>query len=122
MTQEVVVDNQAYNPREVCRIGIHWIAQGVVDVGAPMKYKDICYEMLRDAAIVIERSPPHVFALGVTAFSIVMDMSGRVDVSAPLPPKPLALAWLKDARNVIERYNDDSAPAMRPFNAAVMAE
>jgi hypothetical protein len=105
---------------EACRIGIHCTAPGVVDVGAPMKYKEVCYDMLRDARFVIERTGDEHFFPGVSTLTIVMDMSGRVDVGAPLPERHLAYLWLEKARDVIERFNDDSAPAMRPFNSAVM--
>ncbi len=103
---------------EACRIGIYYRGPGAVDVGAPMKHKDLCYDMLRDARGVVERTAPEHFKVGVTQMAVVMDMTGRVDVSAPLPPD--ALGWLGMAKNVIERYDDDSAPEMRPFNAAVM--
>ena len=108
--------------QEACRIGIHWIAQGIVDVGAPMKHKQLCYDMLRDAAKVIERTPEHFFRLGIVKMAIVMDMTGRVDVSAPLPLRPLALAWLKEAKKVIERYNDAEDISLKPFNTAVSGE
>lgn len=103
---------------EACRIGIHYRGPGVVDVGAPMKHKELCYEMLRDARGVVERTAPQHFKAGVTQMAVVMDMSGRVDVSAPLPPD--AVQWLALARGVIERFNDDAAPELRPFNDAVM--
>lgn len=105
---------------EACRIGIHCTSPGVVDVGAPMKYKDLCYDMLKDAKAVIERTGDEHFWPGVTSIAIIMDMTGRVDVSAPLPERHLAYLWLQKARDVIERFNDDAAPELRPFNAAVM--
>ena len=105
---------------EACRIGIHHIGGGVVDVGAPMKHKDLCYEILRDARNVLEGTPDVAFQAGINTIQIVMDMSGRVDVGAPLPTRATAYLWLSKAKDVIERFNDDSAPAMRPFNRAVM--
>ena len=111
---------------EACRIGIKYKGIGfnhaqVVDVGAPMKHKELCYDMLRDAKAVIAATPEHIFQLGVVDIAIVMDMTGRVDVSAPLPPRRLANLWLESARDLIERYNDDSEPQMRAFSEAVMA-
>lgn len=105
---------------EACRIGIHHLGGDAVDVGAPMKHKPLCYEILADALLVMKGTPDRAFTPGVNSISIVMDMTGRVDVSAPLPPREIAYLWLKNAKDVIERYNDDRAPEMRAFNAAVM--
>jgi len=105
---------------EACRIGIHYKSPGVVDVGAPMKHKELCYEMLEEAAAVIERTEAQHFKPGLNTMTIVMNMTGRVDVAAPLPERHLAAQWLALARNVIERFDDASAPELRPFNAAVM--
>lgn len=107
---------------EACRIGIVLRAPGVVDVGAPMKHKPLCYEILADARKVIEASPDSAFHPGIKQIGIVMDMTGRVDVAAPLPPRQLAVRMLSDAKDVIERYNEESAPEMRPFAQAVMGE
>ena len=107
---------------EACRIGIVLRAPGVVDVGAPMSQKALCYDMLVDARKVIARTSDEHFKPGVTVLTVVMDMTGRVDVSAPLPPRLLAYRMLSDARDVIERFNDDAAPASRPFDRAVMGE
>lgn len=105
---------------EACRIGIVLRAPGVVDVGAPMKHKALCYEILRDARQVIERTPDAAFRPGVTVVTVVMDMTGRIDVAAPLPPREMAYRMLTDAKDVIERFNDDAAPELRPFDSAVM--
>jgi hypothetical protein len=105
---------------EACRIGIHYRAPGVVDVGAPMKHKSLCYEILIDARTVLESIEDQHFKPGVTSMTIVMDMTGSVDVAAPLPPRGYAYEWLKLAREVIERYDDAVAPEMRPFNSVVM--
>jgi hypothetical protein len=103
---------------EVARIGIHRRSTTVFDVGAPMQHKDLCYEMLRDAAIVAAITEPQHFRAGLDQWAIVMDMSGRVDISAPVPVDyPL---WLAEARNVIERYNDDSVPVFKAFSDKVM--
>lgn len=105
---------------EVCRIGIVLRGPGVVDVGAPMKHKPLCYDILRDARKVMERTPDNAFWSDVKVITLVMDMSGKVDVAAPLPPREMAYRMLSDTKDVIERYNDDSAPEMRAFNRAVM--
>ena len=107
---------------EACRIGILFRVPGVVDVGAPMKHKALCYEILRDARTVIERTGDEAFHDGVKAITLVMDMSGLVDVAAPLPNRWLCYRMLADARDVIERYNDDKAPEMRPFDRVLMGE
>jgi hypothetical protein len=85
-----------------------------------MRHKSLCYDILRDARTVLESIEDQHFKVGINTLTIVMDMSGRVDLAAPLPTRPLAYQWLALARDVIERYGDDSAPEMRPFNAAVM--
>lgn len=105
---------------EACRIGIVLKAPGVVDVGAPMKYKEICYDMLSDARVVIAATEPQHFNQLVTSLTLTMDMTGRVDVAAPLPDRAVALKMLDWARNVIERYDDHSAPELRPFDSRVM--
>lgn len=105
---------------EACRIGIVLKAPGIVDVGAPMKHKSLCYEILKDAKRVMERTADNAFWPDVKAITIVMDMTGSVDVAAPLPPRGIAYQMLDNAKDVIERYNDDSAPQLRPFDRAVM--
>lgn len=107
---------------EACRIGILLRAPGVVDVGAPMKYKELCYEILKDARRVMERTDESAFQPGVQHITLVMDMTGRVDVAAPLPPRLLAYRMLTDAKDVIERYNDAAAPELRPFSRVLMGE
>ena len=107
---------------EACRIGILLRAPGVVDVGAPMKHKHLCYDMLKDARSVIAATEDHFFSDGVTKITLVMDMTGRVDVAAPLPPRQIAYRMLADARDVIERFNDEKAPEMRAFSDVVMGE
>ena len=103
---------------EACRIGIHRKSDTAFDVGAPMKHKELCYEILRDAAAVAAATEPQHVKPGLKQWVIVMDMTGRVDVSAPVPADyPV---WIAAARDMIERFNDDSAPAMRPFSDVVM--
>lgn len=116
----VIVDNKAYDPRELCRIGIHLNDQNKVDVGAPMKYKEICYEMLDAAAFIVERTPDRAFDPRVRTLTIVMGQSGQIDVAAPLPSRERTADLLRLGREVIERFNDDKAPEMKPFSAAVM--
>ena len=109
---------------EACRIGILLRAPGVVDVGAPMKHKGLCYEILREARHVIHRTPAPVFNEQLVhpgaSIIITMDMTGLVDVSAPLPQRDLCGRMLDLAKVVIERYDDAEAPALRPF-ASVLA-
>jgi hypothetical protein len=109
---------------EVCRIVILVRADGAVDVAAPMKEKALCYEILKSAKSVIERSPDQVFKnpwLGNGArIVIVMNMQGVVDVSAPLPNREFCYKMLRDAKLVIERFDDAEAPPMRPFPAALL--
>jgi hypothetical protein len=107
---------------EACRISMIRRAPGIVDVGAPMQHKALCYEMLLDAEQVIGRSPDEVFRVGCDNLVLVMDMTGRLDVAAPMPPKGVALQMLKDGREVIERFNDASAPELRPFDRRLMGE
>lgn len=104
----------------MCRIGLTLTDKNTVDVGAPMKYKELCYEMLRAARAVIERSPDHVFSIKQRSFAIVMGKSGTVDVSAPLPHREMAVLMLERARDAIERFNDEKAPEVRAFSDKVM--
>jgi hypothetical protein len=105
---------------EIARIGIHLNDQNLVDVGAPMQRKDICYEMLKAAEHVIARTPEQHFSPAARTLTIVMGSSGTIDVAAPLPSRKLAADLLRLGREVIERFNDDKAPELRPFSAAVM--
>jgi hypothetical protein len=85
-----------------------------------MKHKPLCYEILADARGIMERTHDSAFHEGINSITIVMDMTGRVDVAAPLPPRASAYLWLEKAKQIIIRFNDESAPELRPFNAAVM--
>lgn len=89
---------------EACRIELRWNSAGAVDVSAPMRYKQLCYEILGQARAVLNATPDGLFWLGWREFAIVMDMRGRVDISAPLPPRELALAMLDRARTTIDQY------------------
>lgn len=105
---------------EACRIVIQEIAPGVFDVGAPMKHKELCYDILVDAASVIERTHMAYTDPLQKVLTIVMDMTGRVDVAAPMPPHAKCEAMLKSARSIIERYDDAQAPVMRAFSERLM--
>jgi hypothetical protein len=106
---------------EACRIVVVLRGPGAVDVGAPMRHKDLCYDILKDARSVIERSGDEVFlSTAECRIIITMSMQGLVDVSAPLPNRELCYQMLKNAKDVIERYDDDSAPAMRAFDGAMV--
>lgn len=105
---------------EACRIVILETAPNVFDVGAPMKHKDICYDILEDASYVIARSHDSCFHPAQNCLTIVMDMTGRVDVAAPLPPREKCEVMLASAVNTIARYDDAQAPVMRPFSEKLM--
>lgn len=105
---------------EACRIVIQLVGLRQVDVGAPMKHKSLCYEILRDAAAVIAATADSAFDASRKTITIVMDMSGRVDVAAPLPNRDLCALMLLDAKGVIERYDDAQAPPLRPFDRVLM--
>ena len=105
---------------EACRIGLVEIAPRMYDVGAPMKHKELCYEMLRDAAAVIRMTDDSFIRSDAKALTLVMDMSGTVDVSAPLPPREKCEDMLNSARATIERYDDAQAPVLRSFSDKVM--
>jgi hypothetical protein len=107
---------------EACRIVIAETKPGVVDVGAPMKHKDLCYDILDDAKRVIELTHDQHFDAKPNVLTIVMGMSGLVDVAAPLPPREKCYAWLKQARGIIERFDDAQAPVERAFNRVLMGE
>jgi hypothetical protein len=106
---------------EACRIVILLRGPGVVDVAAPMKHKPLCYDLLRDARTVIERTPAHLFRVGIDRIIVVMDMSGTVDVAAPLPNRDLCYQMLRDARNLIERYEAEVVPD-RAFSPALLGD
>lgn len=102
---------------EACRIVLTQERTGLVNVSAPMQHKALCYEILRDAAFVIERTEErHFFNPGKTLL-ITMGMDGRVDIAAPLPPREWCLMILKAARLVIEEY-DLGGPKERPAGYA----
>jgi hypothetical protein len=105
---------------EACRIAIVEKAPNIFDVGAPMKHKELCYEMLADAQRVIDATTDEHFTNKQNCLTLVMDMSGRVDVAAPLPHREKCKIMLLAANDIIERFDDDSAPALRPFDARVM--
>lgn len=96
---------------EACRIIITQETSGLVNVTAPMSYKELCYDILADAKRVIDCTPDvDVFGCGRTLL-ITMNMSGLVDVQAPLPPRDWCDMILGAARKVIEEY-DLGAPKL----------
>jgi len=105
---------------EACRIVIQLVGPRQVNVGAPMKYKPLCYDILKDAKTVIARTPDQCFDDAVKVITIVMGMSGRVDVAAPLPNRELCALMLEDAKGVIERFDDAQAPVLKPFDRVLM--
>jgi hypothetical protein len=105
---------------EACRVVMTLTDAGVIDVGAPMKHKDLCYEILAEASHVIKATPEQHFKLGQRTLTLVMGMSGTVDVAAPLPPRILCEKMLEVAKHIIERFDDEAAPVMRPFADVLM--
>lgn len=105
---------------EACRIVILLRGPGVVDVAAPMKYKPLCYDILKDAQAVIDRTPVECFRKGIDRIVIVMSMKGVVDVAAPLPPRDLCAAMLKWGKVVIEKYDNAAAPPQRAFSERIL--
>lgn len=99
---------------ELCRIVLNVNRRGLTDVHGPLEDKQLCREMLREAATVIERAPGYGFRpewSGPGAYIIITyDETGRVDVGAPLPNKEFCGRMLEAGRAVVERYNDDAAP------------
>lgn len=91
---------------EACRIVIVQGLDGKINAQAPMKYKDLCYDILDEAVRVIANTSELLFTSDLLLLGIVMDMNGRVDVAAPLPPREWCAIALKAARVVIERYED----------------
>lgn len=107
---------------EACRVVILQRADGAVDVAAPMKHKELCYDILADARTVIERTGEECFSVLSKRVVCVMQMSGLVDVGAPLPSRELCYHMLAQARDVIERYDDEAAPPMRPFSREILGD
>jgi hypothetical protein len=105
---------------EACRVVMTLTDAGVIDVGAPMKHKEICYEILKDAKRVIDTTAEQHFRLGVRTLTLVMGMSGTVDVAAPMPPRMLCMKMLEVAKHIIERFDDEHAPVMKPFASVLM--
>lgn len=105
---------------QACRIIIQVAGRGDVNVGAPMKHKPLCYDILRDAGKVIAATQEAAFEDTVKVITIVMGVDGRVDVAAPLPNRELCALMLARAIDVIERYDDAQAPVMKPFDRVLM--
>lgn len=95
---------------EACRIVIRRRAfDAPLEVAAPMKHKELCYDMIKDAEKVIARSGAHCFQSIIVKEAmlvLVLRMSGRVDVAAPMPNRELSQAILQQAKIIIERYGD----------------
>jgi len=105
---------------EACHIVVQETSRGVYDVGAPMKYKPLCYNILADARKVIFMTSDEHFSPIAKVLTITMNMEGRVDVAAPLPPRQMCEHMLASAKGVIERYDDEQAPVMRKFSDVLM--
>lgn len=92
---------------EACRIIITQEPSGLINVSAPMKHKELCYEMLEDAITVINYAPEKAFIQPDSKYRtliITMQMSGLVDVSAPMPNKEICLMLIDEAFPVIEEF------------------
>lgn len=90
---------------------------GLVNVSAPMKYKELCYDILDDARRVIDCTPEHAFTNPGKTLLITMNNTGMVDVQAPLPSRHWCEHVLKTARTIIEEFDDGDAK-MRPAGYA----
>lgn len=75
-----------------------------VQVNAPMKYKELCYDILTDAKKVIDKTGTEYFRPNQLQLVIRMTMAGRVDVIAPLPIQERCHILLKAARHIIEQF------------------
>jgi hypothetical protein len=92
--------------QEACRIIITEELTGLMNVSAPMKYKEICYDILKDASTVIKGTPDTVFFGNGKTLIIAMNMSGLVDVQAPLPQREWCEKALINAEQIIREYTD----------------
>lgn len=96
------------NGREACRIVVMLTPENTVHVQAPMRHKDLCYQILADARTIVARTPINVFFANVRHLSIVMWMDGTVDVAAPLPvSRELCYQLIRDAKIIVEKYEAD---------------
>jgi len=111
---------------EACRIVLLVNERGEVDVAAPMEHKQLCYDILKDAQVVLDQTHSRDFRSGwfgpTSRIVIVMNMAGRVDVGAPLPNRDYCEKMLERARKVIERFDDAEAPLLKPFPNAILGD
>lgn len=105
---------------EAARIVMTLNDKNEIDVGAPMKHKPLCYEILEDARKVIDKTESRHFRSEVRTLAIVMGMSGVVDVAAPMPPYLRCMKMLEAAKHIIERFDDEAAPELRPFSDVLL--
>lgn len=93
---------------EVCHIIIATdLKTNVVNVSAPMKHKELCYDILSDAKLVIQRSEAKYFFPQQKTLKIEMNIAGVVDVISPLPPKEYCMFLLKAAQTIIEQFEPE---------------
>jgi hypothetical protein len=92
---------------EACKIIITQEVNGTMNVSAPMAYKELCYNILDDAKIVINTSSPFDFFGPSKTLLITMNMTGLVDVAAPMPDKEWCLMALKAARKIIDEFESN---------------
>ena len=102
---------------DACFVIITQEDTGLVNVSAPMQYKALVYEILRDARTVIARTPP-AQCFGLTrSLVIVMRMDGRVDIQAPIPEPSWCYLMLDAAKTIVEQF-DAPEQKMRPAGYA----
>ena len=80
--------------------------KGLLNVSAPMKYKELCYEILGDALHVIDQTSEAAIFNPSRTLVIQMQKSGMVDVQAPLPPRHWCEMVLKQAHKIIDQFDD----------------
>ena len=105
---------------DACCIIVTQEATGLINVSAPMSYKPLCYEILRDAESMVAAATDHVFTAPASlnkTLLISMRMTGDVDINAPAPKKDWCLMAIKAARKIIEEF-DSPQQKMRPSGYA----
>jgi len=100
-----------------CMIILTQEASGLMNVSAPMQYKALCRDILRDAEYVVQHERPEMFFNPGRTLIVEMTMEGRVNVQAPLPPKEWCLQALKHAWTIIDQF-DAPEQKMRPAGYA----
>jgi len=92
------------DPGEACRIIITEELTGLMNVSAPMKYKELCNDILDDALFIVLREPKETFFAPGKSMVITMNMSGMVDLQAPLPDRAWCEKAIKESKQIIKEY------------------